>query len=664
MSGPDSDETASRLAAILEASDAAILSLDLDGTIVSWNPAAERIFGFSPAEAVGQSIRIIIPPDQHAEADAVLSRVRRGEAVERFETIRRRKDGQQVAVAEMTSPIRAGRGRIVGVSTIAHDLRGRDRAERAARRLAAIVESSDDAIVSKNLDGYVTSWNSAAERMFGYSAAEMVGESIRLLIPADRQAEEDDVLGQIRQGRRVDHFETIRVRKDRSLIPISLTVSPIRDGDGKIVGVSKIARDISDRKAAEAERAYLLAVAQEHAAENARLYVGVQEASRLKDEFLATLSHELRTPLNAILGYARMIRSGLLVGEKHLRAIDTIERNATSLTQIVEDVLDVSRIITGKVRLNVQMVDLPGVVQNALESVTPAAAAKGVNLETVLDPRGGPIAGDPDRLQQVVWNLVSNAVKFTHRGGRVHVRLERIDSHVEVVVSDTGIGIEPDFLPHVFERFRQADSGPTRQLGGLGLGLAVARHFIELHGGSIQATSGGRGMGSTFQVTLPLSLGPQETQPEPHVRPPTEHVLAQIAVPNLEGVHVLAVDDDDDALRLVCEILESTGARVSTATTALDAIAAIETRRPDVMVADLGLPQVDGFELIARVRRSADEAVRRMPAAALTAYARSEDRAKALRCGFQMHLSKPIDPAELMAAVAALMKRTRVADLP
>lgn len=517
--------------------------------------------------------------------------------------------------------------------------------DEAALRLAAIVESSDDAIVSKDLNGIVTSWNRAAERMFGYTAAEMIGQSIRTVIPDDRQSEEDHVLGQVRQGNKVDHFETIRRRKDGTLFPISLTVSPILSPTGEIVGASKIARDISERKYVEEELA--------------RLLKATKEASQLKDEFLATLSHELRTPLNAILGYARMVRSGLIATDKQGRAIETIERNATSLTQIVEDVLDVSRIIAGRIRLNVQAVDMPAVVRDALDAVRHAADAKGVRLETVVDTGDAPISGDPDRLQQVIWNLVSNAVKFTRRGGRIQVRLERVNSHVEVVVSDTGIGISEDFLPHIFERFRQADAGTTRERGGLGLGLAIARHLVELHGGTIHAASAGPGTGTTFRVLLPLMIVHPEAHSEERVHPRADR-SAKVSVPDLRGVTVLAVDDDRDALRLVREIVEATGANVLTADSAEHALEILDSNTADVLVADLGMPQVDGFELIARIRRSVKDAIRRIPATALTAYARSEDRARALRCGFQMHLAKPIDPGELMAAIASLARRSEV----
>jgi signal transduction histidine kinase/DNA-binding response OmpR family regulator len=392
------------------------------------------------------------------------------------------------------------------------------------------------------------------------------------------------------------------------------------------------------------------------ALENASLYTSVQEASRLKDEFLATLSHELRTPLNAILGYARLLRSGMVPPDKQQKALETIERNVTSLTQIVEDVLDVSRIVSGKIRLNVQTMDFPAVVRTAIDSIALAAEAKGLRVETLLDPHAGPVSGDPERLQQVLWNVLSNAVKFTNRGDKVQIRLQRVNSHVEVVVSDTGIGISADFLPHVFERFRQADAGITRERGGLGLGLSIARQLIEMHGGMIEASSGGPGTGATFRLKLPL-MTVHPSRDEGRRGPRADAQPADAPVRDLGGVHVLAVDDERDALSLVAEVLESAGARVTAVPSAQQALAALDTDVPDVIVADLGMPLVDGYQFIDRVRRHPDPRVRELPAAALTAYARSDDRRKALRAGFHIHLTKPIDPVELVTTIAALANR-------
>jgi CheY-like chemotaxis protein len=354
-----------------------------------------------------------------------------------------------------------------------------------------------------------------------------------------------------------------------------------------------------------------------------------------------------------------MLRGKMLPEDQIDRGLETIERNSRWLTQIVDDVLDVSRIVSGKIRLDVQPVELPTIVDNAVATVQPAADAKNVRIQTLLDPRIGPISGDPDRLQQVVWNLMSNAVKFTPKGGRVQVRLERVNSHIELIVSDTGIGIKPDFLPLVFERFRQADSGSTRTSGGLGLGLAIVRHLVEMHGGTVHAASEGEGKGATFTLRLPLMIA-KPSPADKRIHPLTELPNPLQALGDLRGVRVLAVDDDPDALRLLKDVLEAAGATVTTAVSAAAALDAIDAAKPDAMVADIGMPSVDGYELIKRIRASTDPAIRDLPAAALTAFARSEDRTKALQTGFEMHLAKPVDPGELVASVATLVRRSRI----
>jgi PAS domain S-box-containing protein len=364
-------------------------------------------------------------------------------------------------------------------------------AEIIARRLAAIVESSDDAIVSKNLDGTITSWNRAAEKMFGYTAEEQIGRSILTIIPEDREHEEQEVIAKIKRGEIVDHYETVRRRKDGSLFPISLTISPIRDGSGTIVGASKIARDITERQRA--------AEAIDHARRQA------EEANRLKDEFLATLSHELRTPLNALVGFTRMLRSGVVQPDQQERAFEILERNASLLTRLVDDMLDVSGIVSGKTKLDVQQIDMPKLIEQSIAIITPTAAAKGVQIQVSIDRDVPKVSGDPDRLQQVLWNLLANAVKFTPHGGRVRLQLTRLPDSVEIIVKDSGSGIPASFLPFVFDRFRQANRQSSGGQGGLGLGLAICRHLVELHGGTITAASAGEGMGATFRVLLPFT---------------------------------------------------------------------------------------------------------------------------------------------------------------
>ena len=381
-----------------------------------------------------------------------------------------------------------------------------------------------------------------------------------------------------------------------------------------------------------------------------------ETANRLKDEFLATLSHELRTPLNAVLGYTQMLRGGVIEPERLRTVLETIERNAKLQEQLVGDLLDVSRIITGKLRLDVRPVDLSAVIQDALETVAPAAAAKGVRLQPTIDRPGVLVAGDAQRLQQVVWNLLANAVKFTPRGGRVQVRLQRVNSHVEITVSDTGEGIAPEFLPHLFQRFKQADGTFTRPHSGLGLGLAISRHLIEAHGGRIEATSPGVGQGTTIRVELPLMIVHDATPEAPDRVHPTADALpsADLNLANLSGIRVLLVDDDVDALQMAKDALAFAGASVVSASNADEALAALDTRVFDAAVLDIGMPDVDGYQLLKRIRQRPADRQGMIPIAALTAYARSVDRTRSLKAGFQLHLAKPVQPTELAAAVLAL----------
>jgi PAS domain S-box-containing protein len=519
---------------------------------------------------------------------------------------------------------------------------------RSEARLAAIVESSDDAIIGKTLEGIVTSWNGGAQRIFGYTMQEMIGQPIFRLAPPDRPDEIRAVLEQIRRGKRVEHFETERIRKDGERIHVSLTVSPITDSTGRIVGASKVARDVSDRKRIEQERELLLENAQRARAE-------AEAASRAKDAFLATVSHELRTPLSPILAWSTMLRQGALDATKAERALETIERCARNQAQLVEDLLDVSRIVAGKLRLAVRPVDLEPVVRAAIDVVRPAAEAKEILLQVVLDPDGGRVSGDPERLQQVVWNLLSNAVKFTPRGGRVRVVLERVGSHLEIAVSDSGRGIAPDFLPYVFERFRQADGTTTRAHGGLGLGLAIVRHIVELHGGSVHAESPGDDGGAAFTVKLPL-LPPARSAGEGERRHPIAHQETGDLRPSLEGLRILVVDDDPDSNEVVRTLLSSCQAEIEVAGSVAQAIDALRRFDAHLLVSDIGMPVQDGYALIRKVRESDAQRSRPLPAIALTAYGSVDDRVRLFSAGFQAHLTKPVDAAELLALVASLAR--------
>ncbi len=520
--------------------------------------------------------------------------------------------------------------------------------EAVRAQLAAIVESSDDAIISKTLEGIITSWNRSAERLFGHTADEAIGQSILLLIPKHLRDEETHIIARLRKGERIDHFETQRITKDGRLLDISLTVSPVRDATGKIVGASKVARDITERKKIEQEREHFLAV-ERHAREEA------QHINRMKDEFLATLSHELRTPLTAIMGWAQMLASGRVPPGDMVKAGEVIKRNANNQRQLIEDLLDMSRIVSGKLRLNVQNVYPIIPIEAAVETVRPSAVVKGIRIRKILDPLAGPISGDPDRLQQVIWNLVNNAVKFTPRDGTITIVLRRAESHVEISVTDSGEGIETDFLPNVFARFSQANSSATRKHGGLGLGLSIAKQIVELHGGTIHVTSEGKGKGAAFLVKMPMfALKFEESGTAP--RTPSGRSAGEELGLDLHGLNILVVDDEPDVRDFISMLLEGSGATVRTAESGLAALDSVEDELPHLLISDIGMPEMDGYEFLSRLRGLGGTRSH-IPAIALTAYARSEDRTRALRAGFVAHVAKPADAAELLATIAVLTGR-------
>src|SRR5688572_25040965 len=429
------DSAALRLAAVVESSEDAIISEGLDGRIESWNRAAERMFGYTADEAIGRAIDLIVPPAHRTADRELIAGLRAGATAGSFETVALTQSGATLPISLALSPVLTPDGQLIGISRIVRDISQQKTLEREALHLAAIVASSDDAIVSEDLNGIVQTWNKAAERIFGYAPEEMIGRSITTIIPLDRRAEEDVVLSRIRAGLSVDHFETIRQRKDGTLIEISVTVSPIRTPDGRIIGASKIVRDITMQR---------------------QLARAAEEASRVKDEFLAMLSHELRTPLNAVLGYTRMLRQGHVTEDKQQRAIDTIERNAKVLSQLVSDVLDVSAIVTGKIQLKPRLCSLTQLAENAVDVVRPSAEAKGLDLRLAPPARPMEAQCDGDRLQQVLWNLLVNAVKFTPTGGRIEVRLEEQPGRqARITVTDTGIGIRKELMPYIFQRFWQ-----------------------------------------------------------------------------------------------------------------------------------------------------------------------------------------------------------------
>lgn len=512
--------------------------------------------------------------------------------------------------------------------------------------LPAIIESADDAIISKTLQGIITSWNRSAERIFGYTAEEIIGKPVLLIIPPELQDEETLILSKIRAGDRVDHFETVRVRKDGRRVDISLTVSPIRTPDGQIIGASKIARDITDKKRAEHERQLLL-----KEAENARHEA--EMANRAKDNFLALLSHELRTPLHSMRGWLSMLSAGLLNEQQKVKALEVILRGIDSQNALVEDLLDVSRIVSGKMSIVHEKISLVAVLSNVIEQMGPMASEQDIQLSTDIDTSVDEIVGDSIRLQQIVANLVSNAIKYTPPGGRIDVTSKRDGESALIEVADTGVGIAPEMASRIFERFEQGDNSSRRSFGGLGLGLTIARHLTELHGGTISVDSKGEGKGATFSIRLPLMKS---------FAAPYRNSFASLSPDRqnapLNRTRVLIVEDDHDSLEMLRLVLENSGAEVTSVDRSQKAVDELGRNKFDVMISDLGLPGMDGHDLIREIRGPLGIDATELPAIALSGYVAEDDRHRSLSNGFQMHLQKPLDVSTLAATIRELLDRS------
>ncbi len=856
------EQAARSLAAIVETSDDAIISKTLDGAIVSWNASAERIYGYAADEVRGRNISFLSPDDRRDELAQIFDTLKRGESIPHLETVRKTRDGRLIDVSLTVSPTRDDSGNLTGASSIARDITERKRADEERTSMAAQIENERQRLknVVANVPGVVwEAWgrpdqatqrinfvSEFVEKMLGYSTEEWLSTPnfwLSIVHPddAERAAQESAAIFESRKG------GTIRFRwiaRDGRAVWVESQFVVVCDDTETPIGLRGVTMNITERKRAEdaqrflAEASGLLASSLDHettlasvaklavpnladlcvvhivgdngalrqlavvhsdpakeeaarklqerypvdadspigvpnvlrtgraefyplvnpdrlpltagneeagkvlrdldlkscmivplvarnrtlgtitlataesnrcydandlalsedlahrialAVDNARLYREAQEAvntregalqvrdallkrehlareeaetaNRSKDEFLATVSHELRTPLNAILGWAHMLRANKLDITTQTRALETIERNAKSQAQLIEDILDVSRIVTGKLRLDVRPVDLGGVIDAAVDAVRPAADARGIQIETILDPRAGAVSGDPNRLQQIIWNLVSNAVKFTGKGGLVQVLLHSEIAHVEIVVSDTGQGISSEFLPYVFDRFRQADATSTRRHGGLGLGLAIVRHLVEMHGGTVDASSPGENMGAIFTVKLPL-IAPRSEQSSPErVRAAAVGNISHEPLVRLDGVNVMVVDDDPDTREMLRIMIGQLGAEVRACASSEEAIKLLSEWRPDVIVSDIEMPDEDGYELMSKVRRAEANGGRRVPAIALTAYGRIEDRVRALSAGYQMHIAKPAEPAELAAVIASLATRSATGPL-
>ena len=476
----DAERTKAILAAVVQSSDDAIVSKDLNSTVMSWNPAAERMFGWTAQEMIGRSIVTIIPPELRHEEDTILANMRAGRRMEHFETWRVAKDGRRVFVSLTVSPVRDITGRVVGASKIARDVTQQREADRARGMLAAIVESTDDAIVSKNLTGMVTSWNRAAERLFGYSSEEMVGASILRIVPPELHEDEYRILARIRAGERIEHYDTVRVAKDGRRVDVSLTISPLRDGAGHIVGASKIARDVTEQR----------------------------EAQRRKDEFLAILAHELRNPLAPVRYAIAMLRQPGLGEEQRRRSEAILDRQTEHMARLLDDLLDVSRIASGKVELKRALVELEPIAEGAVDAVRVLMQEKQHQLEMQLSPEPMWLDADPVRITQILINLLTNAAKYTNPRGRIELTTRREGRDAVISVKDNGIGFAPAMKSRLFTLFAQLEPVMNRSAGGLGIGLALVREFVERHGGSVDAHSAGQGQGSEFVVRLPCVAAP------------------------------------------------------------------------------------------------------------------------------------------------------------
>jgi PAS domain S-box-containing protein len=629
--------------------DFAVFMTDMEGRVVSWNPGVGRILGYAEEEFVGQHGSVIFTPEDRelgAPEEEMRTAAAEGRAQDRRWHVR--KDGSHFWADGLLMLLRDGAGGLHGFAKILRDNTEarltEERLRESEERYQRLVELSPDAI-AVHADGVLLFINTAGARLLGADRPEqVVGRPIAELVHPDSHAAVRERLEKIARGETPPPLEVRFVRLDGGEIYGELASAPLLYRGRS--AVQAVVRDLTRRRRYEEERERLLREA--------------QEANRLKDEFLATLSHELRTPLTAILGWARLLRGGEITGEASVRALETIERNARAQAQLIDDMLDVSRIVTGKLRLDVAPIDPRSFIDPAVEAVRPAAEAKGVTLRQVTEAGGLVVVGDPARLQQVVWNLLTNAVKFTPAGGSVEVRLGRAASYVEIVVSDTGAGIDAEFLPHVFERFRQADQHANRRHGGLGLGLSIVRHLVELHGGTVSADSAGAGAGATFTVTLPVSHVHRPEGAEGRAHPATAEALSAPECPErLDGLKVLVVDDEADARELLAAGLSRCGAQVVTAASADEALDTLAAEEFDALVSDIGMPGMDGHELIRRVRALPPGRGGRTPAVAVTAYARAEDRLGALRAGFEMHVPKPVELAELVVAVAHLVRRAR-----
>jgi PAS domain S-box-containing protein len=597
-----------------------VISTDAEGRVAFMNGVAETLTGWSQAEAIGRRLvevfRIVDERTGEPVENPAL-RALREDTVVRFpnQTLLIGRDGTERPIDDSAAPMRNDSGGVLGAVLVFRDVSERKRAEEAQAFLAAIVESSDDAIVSKTLDGIIRSWNAGAERLFGYKAEEVIGRPITLIIPPERQDEEQEILARLRNGERIDHFETVRVSKQGRRIDISLTVSPVRDSAGRVIGASKVARDITDRK--KAEKALL-------------------EADRRKDEFITLLAHELRNPLATLRNSVEIVR---LAREPNAIAptLDIMERQLGLMVHLIDDLLDISRINRNKMELRRSRVRLDTVLSNAIETVRPLLESAGHELILSFPPEPVYLDADLTRLAQVFGNLLGNSVKYTERGGRIWLTAEPGGSEIIVSIRDTGIGIPREALPHIFEMFSQVGRSIERSTGGLGIGLALVKGLVEIHGGTVSAESPGIGLGSTFTVRLPALA----SRPEPTESDSGERALAM----RRPARRILVADDNRDSTASMALLLKLKGNEVRTAHDGNEAIEVAEAFQPQVILMDVGMPGVNGYEATRRIREQPWG--KGITIIALTGWGQEHDKERSREAGCDAHLVKPLNLAEL-----------------
>ncbi len=637
---------------LIDASVDGIFAFDRYLRFIVWNSAMQRISGLSSAEVLGRSVIEVFPflRDDSCIPDALTGKG----SVSQTHLYGPSATG---AFESHYSPLLDEANNVAGGLAIVKDISARKQAEEAVhvayQQLAFHVESSPLAVVEWDSDFRVSRWSHSAERLFGWKADEVIGKHVNewRFVFADDVDAVALVTNRQREGVEVHGVQRNRnYTRDGTILYCEWYNSVLHDDRGQLISVLSLVLDVTERKKAEEERAALL-VRERDARHHA------EEADRLKDEFLATLSHELRTPLTSILGWASMIRNGEVEGAAATRALETIERNARSQARLIDDLLDVSRIITGNLRLDLNPLNLTAVVEAAVDALRPTADVKDIKLSTQFTPGECLVKGDPNRLRQVIWNLLSNAIKFTQRGGSVNLDLRCVEANARLTVSDNGEGISDAFLPYVFERFRQAEASLSRKQGGLGLGLAVVRHLVELHGGMVSADSEGVGRGSTFTVDLPLAQERRDPARAEERRREIERRRNREDRVRLDGIHVLLVEDDDDSRKLLSTMLKHNGARVTSTKSAAEALNVFAQQLPDILISDIGMPDEDGYALIRKLRNLPADKGGITPAIALTGYASRKDRERALDAGYHKHMAKPVEQADMIAAIASLTGR-------